>query len=125
MSKSCYPACKTKFHICQFGLYYLFLEHTISLFRCFLLKKYNALFQSCLSDVTNDVKAEVDLSFAIVDRIDLLLKEKGMTQRELAEALGKKEAEVSRWMRGTHNFTIRTLAKISNVLGTQIINVSN
>lgn len=87
--------------------------------------KHNALFQSCLSDVTNDVKAEVDLSFAIVDRIDLLLKEKGMTQRELAEALGKKEAEVSRWMRGTHNFTIRTLTKISNVLGTQIINVSN
>ena len=87
--------------------------------------KHNALFQSCLSDVTNDVKAEVDLSFAIVDRIDLLLKEKGMTQRELAEALGKKEAEVSRWMRGTHNFTIRTLSKISNVLGTQIINVSN
>lgn len=87
--------------------------------------KHNALFQSCLSDVTNDVKAEVDLSFAIVDRIDQLLKEKGMTQRELAEALGKKEAEVSRWMRGTHNFTIRTLAKISNVLGTQIINVSN
>lgn len=87
--------------------------------------KHNALFQSCLSDVTNDVKAEVDLSFAIVDRIDQLLKERGMTQRELAEALGKKEAEVSRWMRGTHNFTIRTLAKISNVLGTQIINVSN
>ena len=47
-----------------------------------------------------------------------------MTQRELAEALGKNEAEVSRWMRGTHNFTIRTLAKISNVLGTQIIGVS-
>ena len=87
--------------------------------------KHNALFQSCLSDVTNDVKAEVDLSFAIVDKIELLLKEKGKTQRELAEALGKKEAEVSRWMRGTHNFTIRTLAKISNVLGTQIINVSN
>ena len=87
--------------------------------------KHNALFQSCLSEVSNDVKAEVDLSFAIVDRIDLLLKEKGMTQRKLAEALGKKEAEVSRWMRGTHNFTIRTLAKISNVLGTQIINVSN
>ena len=87
--------------------------------------KHNALFQSCLSDVTNDVKAEVDLSFAIVDRIDRRLKEKGMKRRELAEALGKKEAEVSRWMRGTHNFTIRTLAKISNVLGTQIINVSN
>ena len=57
--------------------------------------KYNALFQNCLSKVSNYVKAEVDLSFAFVVRIDLLLKEKGMTQRELAEALGKKEAEVS------------------------------
>ena len=86
--------------------------------------KTNALFQSCLSEVTEDVKAEIDLSFAIVDRIDALLKEKGMTQRELAAALGKNEAEISRWMRGTHNFTIRTLARISNVLGTPIVGVS-
>lgn len=86
--------------------------------------KTNALFQSCLSEVSQDVKTEIDLSFAIVDKIDAVLKEKGMTQRELAEALGKNEAEVSRWMRGTHNFTIRTLVKISNVLGTQIIGVS-
>lgn len=86
--------------------------------------KTNALFQSCLSEVSQDVKTEIDLSFAIVDKIDAVLKEKGMTQRELAEALGKNEAEVSRWMRGTHNFTIRTLVKISNVLGTQIIVVS-
>ena len=86
--------------------------------------KTNALFQSCLSDVKEDVKAEIDLSFSIVDIIDTLLKEKGMTQRELAEALGKNEAEVSRWMRGTHNFTIRTLAKISNVLGVPIVSIS-
>ncbi len=86
--------------------------------------KTNTLFQSCLSEVTEDVKAEIDLSFAIVDRIDVILKEKGMTQRELAEALGKNEAEISRWMRGTHNFTIRTLAKISNVLGVPIVSIS-
>ena len=43
--------------------------------------------------------------------------------KDLAEALGKNEAEISRWMRGTHNFTIRTLAKISNVLGTPIVGV--
>lgn len=85
--------------------------------------KTNLLFRSCLSEVSEDVKAEIDLSFAIVDRIDVILKEKGMTQRDLAEALGKNEAEISRWMRGTHNFTIRTLAKISNVLGTPIVGV--
>lgn len=85
--------------------------------------KTNPLFRSYLSEVSEDVKAEIDLSFAIVDRIDVILKEKGMTQRDLAEALGKNEAEISRWMRGTHNFTIRTLAKISNVLGTPIVGV--
>ncbi len=87
--------------------------------------KTNDLFHECLSGVSNDVKAEVDLSFAIVDRIDAILKEKGMTQKEFADALGKKESEVSRWMRGTHNFTIRTLSRISNVLGSQIIGVSH
>lgn len=87
--------------------------------------KTNDLFHECLSGVSNDVKAEVDLSFAIVDRIDAVLKEKGMTQKEFADALGKKESEISRWMRGTHNFTIRTLARISNVLNSQIIGVTH
>ena len=87
--------------------------------------KTNDLFRECLSGVSNDVKAEIDLSFAIVDRIDAILKEKGMTQKELGDALGKKESEVSRWMRGTHNFTIRTLTRISNVLGSQIIGISH
>lgn len=86
--------------------------------------KTNALFRDCLSKVPQEVKEEIDLSFAIADRIDAILKEKGMTHRELAGALGKSEAEVSRWLRGTHNFTIRTLAKISSVLGKPIVNVS-
>ncbi len=87
--------------------------------------KTNALFRESLSGVSNDVKAEIDLSFAIVDRIDSVLKAKGMTQKDFAAALGKDEAEVSRWMRGTHNFTIRTLTKISNTLGAPIIGVAN
>ena len=31
--------------------------------------------------------------------------------------LGKKEYEISKWMRGTHNFTIETVSSIENVLG--------
>ena len=86
--------------------------------------KTNDLFRDCLSKVPREVKEEIDLSFAIADRIDAILKEKGMTHREFAGALGKSEAEVSRWLRGTHNFTIRTLAKISSVLDERIVIVS-
>ena len=46
-----------------------------------------------------------------------------MTQKEFARKMGKTEAEVSRWVGGTHNFTLRTIAKISDVLGEQILTV--
>ena len=65
----------------------------------------------------------VDLSFRIVDRIHEILKEKGLKQKDLALRLGKNESEISKWMRGTHNFTIDTLVSIENELGEPIIEV--
>ena len=37
--------------------------------------------------------------------------------------MGKTEAEVSRWVGGTHNFTLRTIAKISSAIETDLIRV--
>lgn len=83
--------------------------------------KKNALLHECLSEISDEVRAEMDLSYAIADRIDATLKKKGMSQKDFAAAMGKDEAEVSRWLCGRHNFTIRTLAKISHILGTPIV----
>lgn len=85
--------------------------------------KTTTMFREAVAQVPNDVRIEVDLSFAIADKIDAILKQKGMTQKEFARKMGKTEAEVSRWVGGTHNFTLRTIAKISNVLGEQILTV--
>lgn len=82
-----------------------------------------AAFQESLSQVPNDLKREIDLSFAIADKIDAILKEEGITQKELAKRTGKTAAEVSRWLCGTHNFTLRTIAKIEGALGRQIVGV--
>ena len=81
----------------------------------------NKLFRECLEKVSPDTRAEFELSFAIADRIDYLLRKKGMTQRSLAERLGKKESEVSKWLTGRHNFTINTLAHIALALGEEIV----
>ena len=35
--------------------------------------------------------------------------------------LGKSEAEISKWMRGTHNFTLDTIMNIEDVLGERIL----
>lgn len=73
--------------------------------------------------VNPEIRDSVALSFRIVDRIHEILEEKGLKQKDLAQRLGKSEAEISKWMRGTHNFTIDTLVSIENALGSPIIQV--
>lgn len=73
--------------------------------------------------VSPEIRHSVGLSFEIVDRIHSILEERGLKQKDLAEMLGKKESEISKWMRGTHNFTIDTISSIENALGQPILQV--
>ncbi|MCH5223007.1 MAG: helix-turn-helix transcriptional regulator [Muribaculaceae bacterium] len=83
--------------------------------------KTNPLFRECLSKVSDKSRAEFNLSFEIATRIDDILKRKGMTQKELAAKMGKRESEISKWLTGRHNFTTNTIAGISYALGEPII----
>jgi transcriptional regulator with XRE-family HTH domain len=73
--------------------------------------------------VNPETRKSVELSFQIVDRIHEILEEKNLKQKDLAALLGKKEAEISKWMRGTHNFTIDTLVSIETALDAPILQV--
>lgn len=57
----------------------------------------------------------------LVVRIHELLEEKGLTQKLLAERMGKTAPEISRWLSGDHNFTLRSLAKLQAELGGKLI----
>lgn len=85
--------------------------------------KRSSIIEARRAKVSPDVRRRVDLSFLIVDRIHAVLEERGMKQKDLAVLLNKKESEISKWMRGTHNFTIETISSIENVLGTPILQV--
>jgi len=60
----------------------------------------------------------------IVLRINQILKEKGYTQRELAQKMNKKPSEINKWLKSNHNLTLKTLAKLEAELGEQIIYTS-
>ena len=64
------------------------------------MKRSGVLEERC-SRVNRQNPKTVSLSFRIVDRIHEVLQAKGLKQKDLAQKLGKSEAEVSRWMRGT------------------------
>lgn len=81
----------------------------------------STLFDKALQQVPKKVKSFVDNSFDIVDQIHEILVRQGKTQRDLADLLGKKESEISKWMRGTHNFTIKSITNIEIALGEKII----
>ena len=59
------------------------------------MKTTAQLFDECLATVSNDVKLELDMSFALADKIDMILREKNISQKQLAKKMGKTEAEGS------------------------------
>ncbi len=77
------------------------------------MRTINSTFKQMVEKVPADVKIEVDLSFAIANRIDALIKKRGLTKKEFANSIGKRPSEVTKWLSGQHNFTIRTLAMLS------------
>lgn len=87
------------------------------------MNKAAQLFHQIIEETPESLKTEIDLSFAVSERIDGLLKRKGMTQKELARLTHTSEAAVCKWLSGTHNFTFSTIGKISAALGAPIISV--
>ncbi len=86
-------------------------------------KSVAKLFDQIVAETPPELKKQLDMSFAIADKLDAILKEKGMNQKEFAQMIGHTQAEVSRWLSGTHNFTLATLAKISVALGVNLLTV--
>lgn len=85
----------------------------------------NKQFHAQLTKVSSSVKIEMEWSADIVDKIDFLLKKKGMTHRDLAKAIGCNETQIIRWTKGFPNYTLLSLAKISNALGEPLIFTSS
>lgn len=85
--------------------------------------KRSSIVEARRMNVNPLARKKVELSFQIVDRIHEILVAKGLKQKDLASLLGKKEAEISKWMRGTYNFTIDTLVYIEKALDAPILQV--
>lgn len=83
--------------------------------------KTNKILDEIRGHISPDVKKQLEISVSLANRIYDILEAKGMSQKDLAKLLGKTETEVSRWLSGTHNLTIATIAKISVALGEDII----
>ena len=78
-------------------------------------------FEASIEAMPEDSRIFVDKSMEIADYIFRIMELKGMKQKDLAVALGKTEAEISKWLTGMHNYTLRSLSKIEAALHETII----
>lgn len=99
--------------------------HSLLMIVKYVMKRKNNLVLEEIRKATQpEIRMQVELSVAISNKIYDILERNNMTQKDLAVKMGKTETEVSRWLSGTHNFTVETICKISYALGTDIIEVS-
>jgi len=60
-----------------------------------------------------------------INRIKVVLVEKNLSRKRLAEQLGKNEATISSWCTNDVQPTLKTLASIAELLGVQITDLIN
>ena len=83
--------------------------------------KTNKLMNDIRGTMSAEMKARMELMVGVSNRIYDVLEAKGLSQKDFANLIGKTETEISRWLSGTHNLTVATIAKISAALGEDIV----
>jgi len=82
------------------------------------------VFHEILASTSDESKLFVSLAMSIQARIHEMLAQRGWQQKDLAEKMHKSEAEISKLLSGTHNHTIRSLAKLHAAFGEPVIDIS-
>ena len=76
--------------------------------------------QRIMSETPEETRIFVRKYGDIVVRINQIMRENGISQKEHAERLGK-ASEINKWLSGNYNLTLRSLTKLETELGAEII----
>ncbi len=64
------------------------------------MKDIRNRYREMVTRVPQEMKEEINLSFAISNKIDALMQERGLSKKEFADQLGKRPSEITRWLSG-------------------------
>ncbi|SFD47088.1 Helix-turn-helix [Chitinophaga sp. CF118] len=81
------------------------------------------LINEMFAQITPEQQEETDYKMKMAAKIYAALQRKGWTQTQLAEGMNKQVSIISKWLSGTHNFTMDTLISIQHILDIQLLNV--
>ncbi|MBO6620415.1 MAG: helix-turn-helix transcriptional regulator [Balneola sp.] len=79
------------------------------------------LLDQIIDSISPEEQQKTDKKMILAAKIANAIKVKGLNKSEFAELMGKHPSEISKWLSGTHNFTVDTLMTIEAGLGISII----
>lgn len=86
-----------------------------------IARKYSSpVISQLLGEITPVEKLQTNTKMTLAARIDDLITARGWGKREFAEKVNKNPSEITKWLSGTQNFTIDTLAEIGVVLNMSV-----
>ena len=68
-----------------------------------------------------EIEAFIEKNLAITEKVRLALEAKGWNKGQLAVAMDKSPSEVSKWLSGMHNLTLKSIIKMEAALGIDLI----
>lgn len=78
-------------------------------------RKYSSpLLKEVLSEVSKVEKKQTLNKYTIASKLDQLLELRGWNKTTFAEKVNRHPSEITKWLSGTHNFTIDTLTQIAD-----------
>ena len=85
------------------------------------IRIYSSVIQEAYDSIPDIDWATDAITEGIASRIDAVMKEKGISKKELAALTHRRPSDVTRWLSGGHNFTCKTIALIEQALESPII----
>ena len=76
-----------------------------------------------LNEIPEDIKLFSKIYAELTLKINKKLNQEKITKKALAERLKKKPSEISKWLTGNHNLTLKSLCKLQVELGIELIQI--
>jgi transcriptional regulator with XRE-family HTH domain len=90
------------------------------------MKKEGNIITSWLNQNRNpEIDKFIEKNLAITEKVRLAMELKGWKSQDLAKQMGKKPSEVSKWLNGMQNLTLKSIIKMELALGVELININS
>lgn len=86
------------------------------------MKKSNNIISNWLKEHSDpEIDKFVEKNLAITEKVRLAINAKGWNTGDLAKAMDKSPFDVSNWLSGMHNLTLKNIIKMEQALGIDLI----